>query len=347
VILRTRTAAAVLAVVAATATALVVSGCATGSTASASGGGTTVKFALDWTPNTNHTGLYVAEEKGWFKDAGINLDILPYSSSSTDTLINAGSAQFGISFESQALSSSAAGTKNVSVMSVLQHDPTAIGVLKSNTSITSVKDLDGKTYGEAGPTDVFESMVKDAIKEDGGTGDFTTVNLGTSAYNALYKGKVDFTGAFKTWEGIQGKLAGTPMKYFDLSDYGLPDDYGVIIEGNASWMQKNPTLAKKFVRVLQRGYTYAADHPRAAANILIKENPGTFTNKKLVYESQAMISADYLKDANGIVGAQTDKMWQDYADYYVKHGLLANASGKTVTTPVDASKLFTNKYIKQ
>jgi ABC-type nitrate/sulfonate/bicarbonate transport system substrate-binding protein len=325
-----------------------LTGCATGSSAgTSSSGSTTVKFALDWTPNTNHTGLYVAEEKGWFKAAGINLDILPYSNSSTDTLINAGSAQFGISFENQAITSAAAGVKNVSVMSVLQHDATTIGVLKSNTKINSPKDLDGTTYGEAGPTTVFQKMVVDAIKADGGTGKFTTINLGTSAYDALYKGKVDFTGAFKTWEGIQGKLAGTPMKYFDLSKYGLPDQYAVVIEGNQSWMKAHPALAKKFVQVLQRGYTYAADHPKAAAKILIDENPGVFTDTKLVYESQALISKDYLKDSNGVVGTQTKAMWQDLANYYVKEGFLADKNGKTITAPFDTSSIFTNSLVKK
>lgn len=325
--------------------AAALSSCAsTGTTASGSKT-TTVKFALDWTPNTNHTGLYVAVAKGWFTDAGIDVDILPYSDSSTDTLINAGSAEFGISFEDQALAAAAAGTNTTSVMSVLQTDATTIGVLKSNTAISRPKDLDGTTYGEAGSTDVFRRMAADAIKADGGTGKFETVSLGTSAYQSLYKGKVDFVGAFRTWEGIQSELNGTPLKYFDLADYGLPDQYSVIIEGNTSWIDAHPAVAKKFVRALQRGYTFAAEHPHAAAKILIDQNSGTFDDEKLVYQSQALISQDYLKDADGVVGTQTAEMWQKLADYYVDQGFLTDKDGKTVTGSFDTSDLFTNDLI--
>lgn len=344
--LRLRTMAVGLALTAGLATALAACG---SSSDSASGDGdlTTVTFALDWTPNTNHTGLYVAEQMGWFEDAGIDLKILPYSDSSTDTLIHAGSADLGISFESQAIAASAAGTGNVSVMSVLQHDATAIGVLASNDAIQSPKDLDGTTYAEAGPTDTFTKMTVDAIKTDGGTGDFTTITASTSAYDAVYNGKADFTGAFITWEGIQSELLGTPLKFFALSDYGLPDDYSVIIDANADWLQENPDLAKGFVQALQRGYEYAAENPDKAGQILIDENPGVFENEDLVFQSQELISSDYLTDDDGNVGTQTDSMWQEYADYLVENGLLTDADGNTVTDDLDTSELFSNDYISQ
>jgi len=307
----------------------------------------TVTFALDWTPNTNHTGLYVAEKMGWFEDAGIDLKILPYSDSSTDTLINAGSADLGISFQSQAVAAAAAGTGNVSVMSVLQHDATAIGVLASNDAISSPKDLDGTTYAQAGPTDTFTRMTVDAIKDDGGTGDFKTVTASTGAYEAVYTGKADFTGAFVTWEGIQSKLLGTPLKFFKLSDYGLPDDYSVIIDANADWLQQDPDVAKAFVQALQKGYEYAAQNPDEAAQILIDENPGVFEDEDLVFDSQKLISSDYLTDDDGEVGTQTEQRWQDYTDYLVENGLLTDADGNPVTEKIDATTLFSNDYISQ
>jgi ABC-type nitrate/sulfonate/bicarbonate transport system substrate-binding protein len=284
---------------------------------------------------------------GWFTSAGIDLQILPYSSSSTDTLIHAGSAQFGISFASQAVAAAAAGTGNTSVMAILQHEATGIGYLASNTEISSPKDLDGKLYAEAGPTDAFQKMTKDAIKHDGGTGDFRTVTASTGAYEAVYKGKADFTGAFETWEAIQSKLLGTPLKVMKLQDYGIPDDYAVIVNANADWLKKNPTVAKAFVQALQKGYTYAAENPKAAGQILIDENPGIFDNDDLVFQSQALISSDFLKDSAGVVGAQTTPMWQDFADYMVANGLLTDANGKPVTAKIDPSTLFTNDYITQ
>ncbi len=335
---------AALALVAAAA----LTGCASspgGGSTSTSPGVTPVTFALDWTPNTNHTGLYVALKEGYFAAAGLDVRVLPYSQSSTDTLINAGSADFGVSFQNTATFAAATGVANISVMSVLQHDATAVGVLASRTDITSPKDLDGKTFGMAGPSATFPTEAADAIKNAGGTGHFTRVTLGTSAYEALYAGRVDFTSAFKTWEGIDASLRGTPMKFFNLDDYGVPDQYSVIIEGDKGWIKDHQGATKGFVRALQKGYQYAAANPDAAAKILIDANPGVFANDTLVYRSQEALSASYLKDASGRVGTQTSDQWQRFADFLVKSGLLVDENGTPLTAPLDTSALFTNQYL--
>ena len=98
---------------------------------------TTVRFALDWTPNTNHTGLYVAQQQGWFADAGLDVQILPYNSTSPDTLVSSGAAEFGISFQDSFTVSKAAGADIVSVLAVLQHWGTAIGVRADRADLRS------------------------------------------------------------------------------------------------------------------------------------------------------------------------------------------------------------------
>ena len=107
-------------------------GCGGGGAAPSAGGGggrTTVRFAMDWTPNTNHTGLYVAQQQGWFTDAGLDVQILPYNSTSPDTLVSSGAAEFGISFQDSFTVSKAAGAEITSVLAVLQHWGSAIGAL--------------------------------------------------------------------------------------------------------------------------------------------------------------------------------------------------------------------------
>ncbi|TDW26964.1 ABC-type nitrate/sulfonate/bicarbonate transport system substrate-binding protein [Cryobacterium psychrophilum] len=326
-----------------------LTGCASASPlGSASGNETTpISFALDWTPNTNHTGLYVAIDKGFFTEASLDVQVLPYSQSSTDALINAGAADFGISFQNTATFAAATGVGNVSVMSVLQHDATAIGVLASREDITSPKDLDGKIFGTAGPSATFSTEASHAIKNAGGTGKFTQVTLGTSAYEALYAGKVDFTSAFTTWEGIDASLRGTPMKFFNLSDYGVPDQYSVIVEGNKGWIKEHASATKEFVQALQKGYQYAADNPDAAARILIDANPGVFENTELVYRSQKELSANYLKDATGQVGTQTSAQWQQLADFLYQADLLVDGNGDPLTAPLDTSTLFSDQYLSE
>ena len=122
---------ALAAMVAAVAT-VALTGCAGGSDDS-----NTIRFALDWTPNTNHTGLFVAQQEGYFRDAGIDVDVLPYNDTSPDTLIDSGNADFGISFQSSATFARAAGARTVSVLAPLQHWATGIGVLADRADITS------------------------------------------------------------------------------------------------------------------------------------------------------------------------------------------------------------------
>lgn len=311
---------------------------------SSTSGSTTIRFALDWTPNTNHSGLYVAIAEGYFADAGLNVEVVPYNSSSPDTLVGAGQADFGISFQSSATMSRAAGNPVTSVFAVLQHTATAIGVNASRTDITSPADLDGKTYAGFGGVDE-EARMRQVIKDAGGTGDFTSVTLGTTAYEAVYSGQADFTEPFVAWEGIEATKAGTPFKYFKYTDYGFPDTYNVIVIGNDDWLAAHPTEAKAFVGALQKGYQLAADDPATAAKDLIAQNPGTFSDEDLVTESMKMLASDYMLDANGKVGTQTEAQWSGYGEFLYSAGILVDAQGATLTTEPDWSSYFTDKYL--
>ena len=304
----------------------------------------TIRFALDWTPNTNHTGLYVALQQGWFADAGLDVQILPYNTALPETIIDAGNAEFGISFQDSATVAQASGADLVSVMAVLQHWATAIGVRADRADLTSPKDLDGKTYaGFGGPTE--EPVLKTVIKDAGGTGDFTTVTLGTSAYEALYSGDVDFTIPFLAWEGIEAEHNGTPMKYFKYADYGFPDAYSIVVIGNRGWLADHPDAARAFVRTLQRGYQFAADNPDAAAQLLMDANPGTFADPSLVTESQELLAAQYMKNADGTVGPQTLAQWAGYGKFLYDNGLLIGPDGAPLTAEPDYSTLFTDDYL--
>lgn len=304
----------------------------------------TIRFALDWTPNTNHTGLFVAQQKGWFADAGLDVQVLPYNSTPPDTLVDSGNAEFGVSFQSSSVFAKAAGAQTVSVMAPLQHWATGIAVRADRPDITRPRDLDGKVYAGFGNPD-SEATLRQIIRNDGGTGEFESVTLGTSAYEAVYSGEADFTVSFFAWEGIEAEHRGTPMTYFKYTDYGFPDAYALIIEGNRPWLDAHPEKADKFVSALHRGYTFAADHPEEAAKLLIQANPAAFSDEELVYESQRMLSANYMRDDAGRVGWQTLGQWTDYSKFLFDRGLLTGPDGSPLTDEPDWSTYFTNEYL--
>ncbi len=299
-----------------------------------------MRFALDWTPNTNHSGLYVAQQQGWFTGAGLDVQILPYNSTSPDTLVSSGAAEFGISFQDSFTVSKAAGAEILSVLAVLQHWGTAIGVRADRADLRSPRDLDGKTYGGFGAAYEVPKM-QAVIRAAGGKGDFKTVVLGTSAYEALYAGQVDFTEPFLAWEGIEAELRNEPLKTFAYADYGFPDAYSVIVIGNPAWMKAHPDAAAAFVAALQRGYQLGADDPAQAVKLLTDANPGVFTEPELVSRSQQMLAQRYLKDAAGKVGTQTAATWSGFSGFLYDAGVLSGPDGKRVTTRPDFATWFT------
>ncbi|WP_305095166.1 ABC transporter substrate-binding protein [Prescottella sp. R16] len=304
----------------------------------------TIRFALDWTPNTNHTGLFVALQEGWFADAGLDVQVLPYNNTAPDTLVDAGNAEFGISFQDSATFARAAGAQTVSVLAPMQHWATGIGVKADRADLASPKDLDGRTYAGFGDPGERETL-RQVIRNDGGTGDFDTVVLGTSAYEAVYGGQADFTVSYFAWEGIEAEHRGTPMRYFHYTDFGFPDAYAIVVNGNEKWLAEHPEQARAFVQALQRGYQTAADDPDRGAQALIDANPGVFTDEALVRESQRMLAADYMLDADGRVGTQRLDQWAGYSGFLFRHGLLAGPDGAPLTVEPDWSTYFTDEYL--
>ena len=322
--------------------ALAVGGCAGGS--SAADGRTRVRFALDWPPNTNHTGLYVALARGWFADAGLDVQVLPYSDTAPDQLVDAGAAEAGISTHDSSLIAQAGGADVVAVMAVLQHWATAIGVRADDARITRPRDLDGRVYaGFGSPGEV--PLLQEVIRADGGTGDFTTVVLGSSAYEALYAGKADFTIPYVAWEGVEAERARTPMRYLEYTDFGFPDAYAVVVDASRRWVADDPEAARAFVGALRRGYAWAAEHPDEAAALLVEQNPDAFPDPELVTRSQRMLSADWLRAADGSVGTMTLEQVAGYGDFLFDAGILAGPDGEPLAQRPDWSTTFTTSLL--
>ena len=305
----------------------------------------TVRLALDWTPNTNHTGFYVAQANGWYDQAGVDLQILPYASTTPEALIAAGQAECGISFQDALTFAAAAGAPVVSVMAILQHTAQEIAVLASS-DIARPKDLDGRIYAGFGyPNE--EPTLKSVIQADGGKGTFKTVTLDTAAYDALYAKRADFVITFAAWEGVEAKERGIELRTFKFGDYGFPDFYQVVLACDSRWLAAKPELARAFVAATVRGFELAAADPDQAAALLMAQNPGVFDgNPALPLESQKFLAeGGYLRDEDGKVGRQTLVKWQGYSGFLFAQGLLAGADGKPLATAPDYQALFTNDFL--
>lgn len=304
-------------------------------------------IALDWTPNTNHVGLYVAQAKGWFTDAGLDVEILPYTDTSSGTLVATGVAQFGILSAVGFHSQRSMGADMTAVMAVVQHETGRLVFNGNRDDIQRPADLDGLTY--AGFGSAWENaLISSIIRHDGGEGTFDTVTLGTSAYEALANGSVDFTLEVSTWEGVNSVLLNRPQRWFNYSDYGVPDQHTTFLGGNASWLADNPETAGAFVKAVQRGYAFAADNPEAAANLLIAETGGMLSNEELVHASmRALVEGGYLRDPGEPVGLIDADMTRDIVGFLFEAKILRDAAGEPLAQLPDVSDWFTNDYLSR
>ena len=306
---------------------------------------TTVRLALDWTPNTDHTAFFVARHEGWYRDAGIELQVLPYATATPETLMAAHQAECGVSFQDSLTFAVASGADIASVAAILQKTASAIGVLASSP-IQRPRDLDGKTYAGFGyPNEV--PTLKSVIRADGGTGDFKVATLDAAAYEALYSKRADFTIPFTAWEGVEAQQRHIDLRYFRFSDYGFPEFYQVVLACDRQWLEKDPDAARRFVGATVRGMELSATDPDGAAAVLVSENRGAFdANPDLPRASQEFLaSGGYLVDGTGRAGTQTLERWTAYSKFLYDQKLLTDKDGKPLTTELDYSRLFTNDFL--
>ena len=275
---------------------------------------TDVVVSLDWVPNTNHTGLYVAQEKGYFKEQGLNVKIVQPSEDSASTLVANNRADFGIYFQPNMTSRLEKGVPITAVAAILQHNPAGLLSLKS-LGAKSPKDLNGKRYS------TWEDPIDDAtVAHVVGDKLVKIPGEATDATVALRMNQFDYILAYYGWDGIHAKMQDVETNFFFLRDYEpIFDYYAPVIITNNKLLETNPELVKKTLAAMKKGYLYAAKNPEESADILVKYAPET--NKELALASQKYISTQYLDD-NGEWGKFDYNRWDRFYDWVYKQGLI-------------------------
>ncbi|HMA36092.1 MAG TPA: ABC transporter substrate-binding protein [Chloroflexia bacterium] len=319
---------------------------ATGIPATATAGALTkVTLALDWTPNTNHTGFYVAQQKGWYQAQGIDLQILPYSDAvSPDALVAAGKADFAISFVEQVVIDRVTGLPVKSVAALIQHNTSELVTLK-DSGLDRPAKLEGKRYAGFG-SPYEEPVIAAVIKHDGGkTGQIQNITTNTGGLQALEAKQADFVWIYKGWEAIQARHDKVALNEFLIKDYGVPDYYSPVLITGESFLQDKRDLGKRFLAATAQGFQFAIAHPDAAADLLIAANtPDTFPDKTLVHESAQYLATQYQAEAPAW-GVQTLQAWSGYPRFMVQTGKLEDANHKPVTADLDYSAMFSNTLL--
>lgn len=298
---------------------------------------TDVTVILDFVPNTNHTGMYVALEKGYYAQAGLNVQIIEPTEGATNTLIAVGKGDFGVSYqEDVTVSRTLAEPLPIrAIAALIQHNTSGFATWKDK-NITSVADFEGKTYaGWGGPG---EEAVLRAVMDAQGL-DFSSLNMIISdgaGFSAL-KGDVDIEWFYEAWDNVKCQMNGFEINYMPLRDLDERLDYYTpVLITNEDMIENHPDVVSAFLSATRQGYLDAIADPDGCAEILQKYAPDY--SLEMLKISQEYLADKYMEDAERW-GEMRAEVWDRYTQFMVEYGVIGES--------IDSDQLFTNDFLPE
>lgn len=341
-----------------------------------------VVVALDWTPNTNHIGFYVAKARGLYAAAGLDVAIRsPHVDEyhvTPASLLATGEATFAVTPTETVISYNTwpepdKKPKIKAVAALLQQDTSAVVALKSS-GIARPRDLDGKVYASYGAR--YEGrIVQSLIRADGGSGEYVEKAVPMlGIWNTLLQDTADATWVFMGWEGVEAEQKGVELNVFKLQDYGIPYAPCPLLVAHPDTVNSKADMARRFLAATEAGYQAAAADPQAAAADFLAAVATEHAaqplspplDAALVEASALRLAKEYLT-AGGRWGVMETGRWDAFLDWLAENNLLTSKvqsrtpAGETSTSldglrsgdagePVDraavqSAALFTNDLL--
>lgn len=291
-----------------------------------------VTVVLDWTPNTNHTGLYVAQMMGYYEDFGLKVNIIQPPEGGAEALVAAGKAEFGISFQDSMAPALCEGLDIVAIAAIAQHNLSGI-ISRGDKGIDSFKNLEGKTYATWG-SPIEQTILKYCMEKEGG--DFSKLNMidstVTDVLTALDTDMVDAVWVYEYWDVVKAQIEGYDYNYLDFKAVDETMDYytPVIITSEKYANQSgNYEVAESFIMATRMGYEYASKNAEEAAEILLKADPSL--DRELVMKSAEFMKDKYV-DEYGSWGYIDEERWNKFYLWLYEEGLIEkDLTGKGFT----------------
>ena len=286
-----------------------------------------ITVVLDWTPNTNHTGLYVAQDLGFYEEAGLKVNLVQPPESGALALLAANQAHFAISFQEEIASaiSSSSPLPVLAVASIIEHNLSGLITLKEK-NVTSPKDLEGLRYA-SWDTPLEHAIIDSLIEADGG--DPTQLNYVPNTVLDVISALQTDTDAvwiFYAWDGIAAEVNELEFNYMEFREYNdVFDFYTPVIATSERVLEQDSEVLTAFLNATKQGYEYAMQNPREAAAILLKAAPEL--NEDVVIASQIFLAEHYSETEDwGQIDADR---WNNFYNWLFEQGLTSeNLSGK-------------------
>ncbi len=299
-----------------------------------------VQLLLDWSPNTNHIGAYVARDKGLFKNRNLSVSILQNTSQSVEILVGSNKAEFGYSYQDSVIFARAARSNIpiITIAAVLPHNTSGFASLKSK-SILTPKDFEGKRYGAFGSP--LETPILKTVMNSFNANVNTVIFIQAGELNffeAIQRNIYDFAWIFEGWTGIEAKIKNTPLIYQSLIKLDKTLDMYTPVIITSEYMVKNHSeLVQDFISALQDAYLWSAKNPKNAAKILINAEPAL--NTKLIEKSMEYLAPKFMEEVSKTQpwGFISNKQWSQYRQWLHKNFLIPKA--------YKGENEFTNRFV--
>ena len=199
-----------------------------------------ITVVLDWTPNTNHTGLYVAKDQGYYEEEGLDVEIIMPGESGADQLVASGKADFGVSYQESITQARIQDVPIVSIAAVIQHNTSGFAS-PVEKNIVSPKDFEGKKYGGWG-SPIEESVISSLMKqENADPEEVSIINIGNTDFFTAVERDVDFAWIYYGWTGVESELRGKDINMVYLTDYSEKLDYYTpVLATNEEMIENDP-----------------------------------------------------------------------------------------------------------
>ncbi len=295
-----------------------------------------VILILDWVPNTNHTGIFVAQSKGFFEQAGLEVDIIQPGEVYAEQAVAGGAADFGVSFQEQVTLVRADGVPIVSIAAIIQHNTSGFAS-REELGVETPADWDGLRYGSFG--NPFEEPTLRVMMECSG-GDYDALEIVDTGYSdplaLLDERQIDLAWIFYAWQGIQAELQNIDLDVVMLEDWFdcIPDYYTPVLITSEETINEHPSVVEAFLTAISLGYQFAIENPDEAASILLEAAPEL--DQDLVYASQNWLSPRYQSNATQW-GVQELSVWENYSQWLDQYDIIPKA--------IDAASAFTNDFL--
>ncbi|GAX26645.1 hypothetical protein FisN_2Hh421 [Fistulifera solaris] len=282
-----------------------------------------IRLALDWKPNVNHSGILAAIHHGWYKEAGIELELIDRElTQSAPQKVEAGLADVGLTCivtlasyreekDSQPLKA---------IASLMQEDLSSMAVLESS-GIERPAQLDGKRFaacsvGGRNPT------ITCLIQNDGGKGDITYIQSDrVNLYETVAENKADAIWLFKNWQGAQAEAAGIKLRHFTLGDYGVPYCYPITMFTSPTFLAEHSKTLRTFLATTAKGYAWAVANPEKMVDILLEQVRDEHKDKKFLEIAFAATRPYFISSKTGSWGHMEPEKVNAYLKWRAEQGL--------------------------